>query len=69
MELKGSPDSRDKPGIQAKLVTAGPQATPDGRGTRAIQEIRDKRAIKGIEASPLHAPKDSITTRIPSTAG
>jgi hypothetical protein len=68
MARKGSPDSRDsrdKRGIQAKLVTRGTQATPDGRVTRAIREILDKRATPAIKASPLHAPTDSIA--IPMT--
>jgi hypothetical protein len=88
MARKGSPDNRDnrecrdKRGIQAKLVTRGKQATPDGRVTRVIREIRDKRATPdgrvtrvireirdkratpAIEASPLHAPKDSIAIPI-----
>jgi len=38
MARKGSPDSRDKREIQAKLVTAGTLATPDDR---EIQEIQD----------------------------
>jgi hypothetical protein len=67
MARKGSPDSRDsrdKRGIQAKLVTGGTRATPDGQVTRVIREIRDKRATPAIEASPLHAPRDSITLLI-----
>jgi hypothetical protein len=67
MARKGSPDNRecrDKRGIQAKLVTGGTQATPDDRVTRVIREIRDKRAIPAIEASPVHAPEDSITLLI-----
>jgi hypothetical protein len=67
MARKGSPDnrdSRDKRGIQAKLVTRGKQATPDDRVTRVIREIRDKRATPAIEASPLHAPTDSIALLI-----
>jgi hypothetical protein len=67
MARKGSPDSRecrDKRGIQAKLVTGGTQATPDDRVTRVIREIRDKRATPAIEASPVHAPADSITLLI-----
>ena len=90
MARKGSPDSRDsrdKRGIQAKLVTGGTQATPDDRVTRVIREIRDKRATPddrvtrviweirdkratpAIEASPLHAPKDSIAILILTTEG
>ena len=74
MARKGSPDNRDnrecrdKRGIQAKLVTRGKQATPDDRVTRVIREIRDKRATPAIEASPVHAPADSITLLI-LTAG
>jgi hypothetical protein len=67
MARKGSPDSRecrDKRGIQAKQVTGGTQATPDDRVTRVIREIRDKRATPAIEASPVHAPMDSITLLI-----
>ena len=64
MARKGSLDSRDKRGMQAKLVTGGTQATPDDRVTRVIREIRDKRATPAIEASPLHAPTDSITLLI-----
>ena len=64
MARKGSPDSRDKRGIQAKLVTGDTRATPDGQVTRVIREIRDKRATPAIEASPLHAPRDSITLLI-----
>jgi hypothetical protein len=87
MARKGSPESRDKRGIQANLVTGGTQATPenrvtrvtreirderatpDSRVTRVIREIRDKRVTPAIEASPLHAPTDSITTPILSTEG
>jgi hypothetical protein len=69
MALKGSPDSRDKQGIQAKLVTRGTQATPDDRVTRVIREILDKRATPAIEASPLHAPTDSIPIPILTTEG
>jgi hypothetical protein len=68
MVRKGSPESRDKRGIQAKLVTGDAQATPDDRATRVIQETRDKRATPVIEASPVHAPTDSITPLI-LTAG
>ena len=64
MGRKGSPDSRDKRGIQARLVTGGTQATPDDRVTRVIREIRDKRATPAIEARPVHAPTDSITLLI-----
>jgi hypothetical protein len=70
MARKGSPanrdnrECRDKRGIQAKLVTRGKQATPDDRVTRVIREIRDKRATPAIEASPVHAPTDSITQLI-----
>jgi hypothetical protein len=70
MARKGSPanrdnrECRDKRGIQAKLVTRGKQATPDDRVTRVIREIRDKRATPAIEASPVHAPTDSITLLI-----
>jgi hypothetical protein len=70
MAHKGSPDnrdSRDKRGIQAKLVTGGILATPDDRVTRVIREIRDKRATPAIEASPLHAPTDSIAILILTT--
>jgi hypothetical protein len=72
MARKGSPDSRecrDKRGMQAKPVTGGTQATPDGRVTRVIREIRDKRATPAIEASPLHAPTDSIAILILTTEG
>jgi hypothetical protein len=87
MARKGSPESRDKQGIQASLVTGGTQATPDDRVTRVIREIRDKRATPddrvtkdireirdrratpAIEASPLHAPTDSIATLILTTEG
>jgi hypothetical protein len=69
MARKGSPDSRDKQGIQAKLVTGGTQATPDDRVTRVIREIRDKRATPVIGASPLHAPRDSIALQILTTEG
>jgi hypothetical protein len=41
-------------------VTPGIKATPDNRVTGAIREIQDKRATLAIEASPLHAPTDSI---------
>ena len=64
MVRKGSPDSRDKRGIQARLVTGGTQATPDDRVTRVIREIRDKRGTPAIEARPVHAPTDSITLLI-----
>jgi hypothetical protein len=67
MARKGSPDSRecrDKRGIQARPVTGGTQATPDDPVTRVIREIRDKRATPAIEASPVHAPTDSITLLI-----
>ena len=67
MVRKGSPDSRDKRGIQAKLVTGGILATPDDRVTRVIREIRDKRATPAIEARPLHAPTDSIAILILTT--
>jgi hypothetical protein len=40
------------------------RATPDDRVTRVIREIRDKRATPAIEASPVHAPTDSITLLI-----
>jgi hypothetical protein len=69
MVRKGSPDSPDKQGIQAKLVTRGAQATPDDRVTRVIREIQDKRATPAIEASPLHAPTDSIAILILTTEG
>jgi hypothetical protein len=69
MARKGSPDSRDSRGTQARLVTGGTQATPDGRATRVIREIRDKRATPAIAASPLHAPTDSIATLILTTDG
>jgi hypothetical protein len=62
-------DRRDKRGIPAKLGTRGKQATPDGRATRVIREIRDKRATPAIAASPLHAPTDSIATPILTTDG
>jgi len=79
MARKGSLDSRDKRGMQAKLVTGGTQATPDDRATRVMWEIRDKRvtrvmweirdkrATPVIEASPVHAPTDSITLLILKT--
>jgi hypothetical protein len=67
MARKGSLDSRDKRGMQAKLVTGGTQATPDDRVTRVIREIRDKKATPAIEASPLHAPTDSIAILILKT--
>jgi hypothetical protein len=51
------------------MVTGGTEATPDDRVTRVIREIRDKRATPAIEASPLHAPKDSIAIPILTTAG
>jgi hypothetical protein len=60
MARKGSPDSRDSRGTQARL---------DGRATRVIREIRDKRATPAIAASPLHAPTDSIATLILTTDG
>jgi hypothetical protein len=41
--------------------------TPDDRVTRVIREIRDKRATPAIEASPLHAPTDSIAILILAT--
>ena len=75
MARKGSPDNRDnrecrdKQGIPAKLVTGGTKATPDDRVTRVIREIRDKRATPAIEASPLHAPTDSITIPILTAEG
>jgi hypothetical protein len=37
------------------------KGSPDSRDKR---EIRDKRATPAIEASPLHAPTDSITLLI-----
>jgi hypothetical protein len=61
MARKGSPDSKERRAIQAKLVIAGTQATSAGRVTRVIRETRDKRATPAIEASPVHAPTDSIT--------
>jgi hypothetical protein len=70
MARKGSPDSRgrrDKRGMQAKPATGGTQATPDNRVTRVIPEIRDKKATPVIEASPLHAPTDSIAILILTT--
>jgi hypothetical protein len=67
MARKGSLDSRDKRGMQAKLVTGGTQATPDDRVRRVIREIRDKKATPAIEASPLHAPTDSIAILILKT--
>jgi len=69
MARKGSPDSRDKWGIQAKLVPRDTQATPDDRVTRVIREIQDKRATPAIVVSPLHAPPDSIAIRILLTEG
>jgi hypothetical protein len=45
-------------------VTPGAQVTPGDRVTRAIRGIRDKRATRVIEASPLHAPTDSIAILI-----
>jgi hypothetical protein len=68
MARKGSPDSRGKRGIQAKLVTGDTRATPDDRVTRVIRETRDKRVTPAIEASPLHAPTDSIAL-LPLTEG
>ena len=67
MARKGSPESRDQRGIQASLVTGGTQAIPDDRVTRVIREIRDRRATPAIEASPLHAPRDSIVLPILTT--
>jgi hypothetical protein len=69
MARKGSPESRDQRGIQASLVTGGTQAIPDDRVTRVIREIRDRRATPVIEASPLHAPTDSIAILILTTEG
>ena len=69
MARKGSPESRDQRGIQASLVTGGTQAIPDDRVTRVIREIRDRRATPAIEASPLHAPTDSIAILILTTEG
>jgi hypothetical protein len=69
MARKGSPESRDKRGMQASLVTGGTQATPDDRATRVIPEIRDRRATPAIAASPLHAPMDSIAIPILKTEG
>jgi hypothetical protein len=69
MARKGRRDSRDKRGIQAKLVTGGTEATPDNRVTRVIREIRVERATPATEASPLHAPRDSITIRILAAEG
>jgi hypothetical protein len=87
MARKGSPESRDKRGIQASLVTGGTQAIPGDRVTRVIREIRDRRVIReirdrrvireirdkratpAIEASPLHAPMDSIAILILTTEG
>jgi hypothetical protein len=69
MARKGSPESRDQRGIQASLVTGGAQARPDDRVTRVIREIRDRRATPAIEASPLHAPTDSIAILILTTEG
>src|ERR1035438_5345469 len=84
---KGSPEIRDKRGIQASLATGGTQArrddrvtrvrrairdrraNPDDRVTRVIREIQDKKAIPAIEASPLHAPTDSIAILILTTEG
>jgi hypothetical protein len=50
-------------------VTGGTQAIPDDRVTRVIREIRDRRATPVIEASPLHAPTDSIAILILTTEG
>ena len=67
-----------KLGIQAKLGTRGTKAIPDERVKRAIREIRDKRvireipdkrAIPAIEASPLHAQRDSISIPILTPEG
>jgi hypothetical protein len=49
------------------VVTGGTEATPDNRVTRVIREIRDRRATPAIEASPLHAPTDSIAILILAT--
>jgi len=43
--------------------------TPDDRVTRVIREIRDKRATRAIEATPLHAPPDSIAILTLTTEG
>ena len=69
MARKGSPESRDNRGIQASLAPGGKQARPDDRVTRVMREIRDGRATPVIEASPLHAPTDSIATLILTTEG
>jgi hypothetical protein len=45
------------------------RATPDDRVTRVIREMRDRRATPAIEASPLHAPTDSIAIPILTTEG
>jgi len=72
---QGSPESRDKRGIQARMVTGGiratpdDRATPDGRATRVIPETRDRKATPAIEASPLPAPPDSIPIPILTTDG
>jgi hypothetical protein len=57
MARKGSPESRDKRGIRASVVTGDTQATPDNRVTRVIREIRDRRATPAIEAIPLLSSK------------
>jgi hypothetical protein len=50
-------------------VTRGIRATPDDQVTRAMRGIRDKRVTPANEASPLHAPTDSIALLIPTTEG
>ena len=59
MARKGSPDSRDKLGIQAKLATGGGQATPYDRVTRVIREIQAKLVTGGTQATP-----DDRVTRV-----
>jgi hypothetical protein len=55
--------------MQASLVIQATRATPDGRATRAIPAIRDRRVTRAIVAGPLHARPDSILTPILTTDG
>ena len=66
MARKANPDKRAMPDNQA---TRAIEAIPANQVTKGVPETRDKRAIPAIEASPVHAPTDSITTPILTAAG
>jgi len=68
--IRETRDKRATPGNRVTRVIREIQdkrATPGKRVIRVIREIRDKRATPAIEASPLHAPKDSIVILILTT--